>query len=95
MTRSAQHEGPLRVVGRWNPGAEVMLAVHALAGERVALTLVSASAELVLPALTVAEPFSLGHAHWYRLDDLLAGRGSARRGFAGRRRCSRGRDPPC
>jgi sulfide:quinone oxidoreductase len=59
------------VVGGGIAGAEAMLALRDLAGGRVALTLVSPATELVLPALTVAEPFALGHAQRYRLDDLL------------------------
>jgi sulfide:quinone oxidoreductase len=70
----AERDDPLRVVvvGGGIAGAEVMLGIRELAGDRVALTLVSPSVELVLPALTVAEPFALGHAQRYRLDDLLA-----------------------
>lgn len=60
------------VVGGGIAGAEVMLALRALAGDRVTLTLISPATELVLPALMVAEPFALGGALRYPLDDLLA-----------------------
>lgn len=50
------------VVGGGVAGVEALLALRALAGERVALTLVSARGELILPAMSVAEPFALGHA---------------------------------
>lgn len=65
---------PLRVVvvGGGIAGAETMLALRELAGDRVSLTLVSTNQELVLPALTVAQPFALGRAQRYALGDLLA-----------------------
>lgn len=59
------------VVGGGIAGAEALLALHDLAGDRVSLTLVSANDELVLPALTVAEPFALAQAQRYPLSDLL------------------------
>jgi sulfide:quinone oxidoreductase len=71
--RTDGHSEPLRVVvvGGGIAGAEVLLALRELAGDRVSLTLVSPGEELVLPALTVAEPFALGHAQRYSLADLL------------------------
>lgn len=67
-------DGVLRVVivGGGIAGAEAMLALRALAGDRVSLTLVAPNDELVLPALLVAEPFALGHAGRYSLAELLA-----------------------
>ena len=64
---------PLRVVvaGGGIAAAEVLLALRDLAADRVSLTLVSPSDELVIPALSVAEPFALGHAQRYALVDLL------------------------
>jgi sulfide:quinone oxidoreductase len=59
------------VAGGGIAGVEALLALRELAGDRVALTLVSANDELVLPALSVAEPFALGHAQRYGLVDLL------------------------
>ena len=50
---------------------EALLALRELAGDRVTLTLVSSNDELVLPALSVAEPFALGHAQRYGLAELL------------------------
>jgi sulfide:quinone oxidoreductase len=60
------------IVGGGIAGAEALLALRELAGERVSLRLVSASDRLVLPALAVAEPFALGGAPSYPLDDLVA-----------------------
>jgi sulfide:quinone oxidoreductase len=73
MTRAEGQSEPTRVIvaGGGIAGAEAMLALRALAGERVSLTLVSPSEELVLPALTVAEPFALGQAQRYGIRDLL------------------------
>src|SRR5436305_4601090 len=59
------------VVGGGVAGAEGLLALRELAGERVTLTLVSPGTELVLPALSVAEPFALGHAERIPLSDLV------------------------
>jgi sulfide:quinone oxidoreductase len=59
------------VAGGGIAGVEALLALRELAGDRVSLTLVSLNEELVLPALSVAEPFALGHAQRYALGDLL------------------------
>jgi sulfide:quinone oxidoreductase len=59
------------IVGGGIAGAEALLALHALAGDRVALTLVSDNDHLVLPALSVAEPFALGRAQRRPLGDLV------------------------
>lgn len=72
MNRSSgQRSEALRVVvaGGGIAGAETLLALHELAGPQAALTLVSATAELVLPALTVAEPFALDMLSVIRLTD--------------------------
>jgi sulfide:quinone oxidoreductase len=63
----------LRVVvaGGGIAGAEALLALRALGGDRVSLTLVSPSEELFLPALSVAEAFARGQAERYPLDALL------------------------
>jgi sulfide:quinone oxidoreductase len=74
MTPPAEeHPHPLRVVvaGGGIAAAEVLLALRDLAADRVSLTLVSPSDELVIPALSVAEPFAMGHAQRYALADLL------------------------
>ena len=59
------------VIGGGVAGAEALLALHELGGDRVSLTLVAPGDELVLPALTVAEPFGLGMAQRYPMGDLL------------------------
>lgn len=64
---------PLRVLiaGGGVAGAEALLALRELAGDRVQLTLLSPSDELVLPALSVAEPFALGHAQHVALQAVI------------------------
>jgi sulfide:quinone oxidoreductase len=54
---------PHRVViaGGGVAGLEALLALHALGGDRVALTLVSPAPDFVYRPLAVAEPFALGH----------------------------------
>jgi NADH dehydrogenase FAD-containing subunit len=47
------------VVGGGFAAGEALLALRDLAGERVSRTLVCPNDELVLPALTVPEPFAL------------------------------------
>jgi sulfide:quinone oxidoreductase len=74
MTQPPQEpSGPLQVVvtGGGIAGVEALLALRELAGDRVGLTLLSSNDELVLPALSVAEPFALGHGQRYGLVDLL------------------------
>jgi sulfide:quinone oxidoreductase len=51
------------VAGGGVAGLEALLALHALAGDRVALTLVSPTPDFVYRPLAVAEPFALGHQH--------------------------------
>jgi len=50
------------VAGGGVAGLEALLALHALAGDRVELTLVSPTADFVYRPLAVAEPFALGSA---------------------------------
>jgi sulfide:quinone oxidoreductase len=54
---------PHRVViaGGGVAGLEALLALHALAGDRVELTLVAPTPDFVYRPLAVAEPFALGH----------------------------------
>jgi sulfide:quinone oxidoreductase len=51
------------IVGGGVAGLEGLLGLHAMAGDRVRLTLVSPEAEFSYRPLAVAEPFALGHAH--------------------------------
>ncbi|MGZ8632465.1 MAG: FAD-dependent oxidoreductase [Solirubrobacteraceae bacterium] len=63
---------PQRVVvaGGGVAGLEALLALHALAGDRVELTLVSPTADFVYRPLAVAEPFALGAARKTPLADV-------------------------
>jgi sulfide:quinone oxidoreductase len=60
------------VAGGGVAGLEALLALHDLAGERVALTLLSDGDELVYRPMAVAEPFSRGRATRYPLAALAA-----------------------
>jgi sulfide:quinone oxidoreductase len=49
------------IAGGGVAGVEALLALHAMAGDRVDLTLVSPTPDFVYRPLAVAEPFALGH----------------------------------
>jgi sulfide:quinone oxidoreductase len=70
MTSSNQ---PLNVLvaGAGVAGLETVLALHDLAGDRVALTLLDPADSFRVRPMTVAEPFSAGHAGRYPLADLV------------------------
>ncbi len=53
---------------------EAALALREIAGGSLALTLLSAQPHFEYRPLAVAEPFDLGRAHRFALDELLAGR---------------------
>jgi sulfide:quinone oxidoreductase len=57
-------------------GLEALLALHDLAGDRVALTLLSPEAEFVYRPMAVAQPFGRGHAKRHRLGDIAASVGA-------------------
>jgi sulfide:quinone oxidoreductase len=70
---------PHRVVvaGGGVAGLEALLALHALAGERVELTLVSPTPDFVYRPLAVAEPFALGHQRRTPLAEATRATGAA------------------
>ena len=51
-------------------GLEALLGLHAMAGDRVHLTLVAPDADFSYRPLAVAEPFALGHAHSVPLSEF-------------------------
>jgi sulfide:quinone oxidoreductase len=51
------------VAGGGVAGLEGLLAIHAMAGDRVRLTVIAPDPEFTYRPLAVAEPFALGHAH--------------------------------
>ncbi len=63
---------PLRVLvaGGGVVGLESLLALRALAGERVRCTLLTPEPEFVYRPMAVAEPFARGHAARHRIDDI-------------------------
>ena len=70
---------PHRVVvaGGGVAGLEALLALHALAGDKVDLTLVSPTPDFVYRPLAVAEPFALGHQRRTPLTDATRTTGAA------------------
>ena len=65
------------IAGGGPAALEAALAVQRLAGERVRVTLLSDSAELVYRPFAVAEPFGLGEPQRFSLAALAADRGFA------------------
>jgi sulfide:quinone oxidoreductase len=64
------------VVGGGVAGLEALLALRALAGDRVTLTLVSEHEGFVDRPMTVAEPFGLGRAKHHSLPEIAAESGA-------------------
>ena len=58
------------IAGGGVAGLEGLLALHALAGERVRLTVIAPDREFSYRPLAVAEPFALGHAHRVSLSEF-------------------------
>lgn len=64
------------VAGAGVAGLEALLALHALAGDRVSTTLLDPGREFALRALGVGEPFAGPRAPTYDLDELCADHGA-------------------
>src|SRR5436190_1708555 len=64
------------IVGGGVAGLEALLALQALAGDRVDLTLVSQRDSFIDRPMTVAEPFGLASAPRHSLSELVAERGA-------------------
>jgi sulfide:quinone oxidoreductase len=69
--------GHVVIVGGGVAGLEALLALQALAGDRIDLTLVSQQDAFIDRPMTVAEPFHLGLAARHSLPELVAQRGAA------------------
>jgi len=69
---------PLRVVvaGGGVAGIEALLTLHALAGDRIDLTLVDAQLDFVSRPMKVAEPFARGRARRYPIADMARDAGA-------------------
>jgi sulfide:quinone oxidoreductase len=72
MTPTSSSSEPFKVLiaGAGVAGLEAALALRDLAGDRVALTLLTASPEFVYRPMTVIEPFAYGTARRYPLDEI-------------------------
>ena len=89
-TSNSPTPGHVVIVGGGVAGLEALLALQALAGDRVDLTLVSQHDWFVDRPVTVAEPFGLASAARHSVPDIVAERGATvrrrhRRGGARRR----------
>jgi sulfide:quinone oxidoreductase len=75
---AAARERPRRVLiaGGGIAALELLLALRILAGSRVAITLLSANADLAPPAMTVAEPFERGGAQRYAWSQIAEQQGA-------------------
>jgi sulfide:quinone oxidoreductase len=76
MSDQSSIPGRVVVVGGGVAGLEALLALRAVAGDRVALTLVSQDDEFVDRPVTVAEPFGLTSAARHPLPELAAEAGA-------------------
>ncbi len=78
MPSQAPHSEKLRVViaGGGIAALETVLALHDLAGDRVAMTLLAPDDEFVYRPLTVREPFAYARAARYPIASILAGTGA-------------------
>ena len=75
-TSDSPTPGHVVIVGGGVAGLEALLALQALAGDRVDLTLVSQHDWFVDRPVTVAEPFGLASAARHSLPDIVAERGA-------------------
>ena len=64
------------IAGGGVAGIETLLALHDLAGDRVALTLVAPQPDFLYKPLLVEEPFDLGPAERHELEPLAAEKGA-------------------
>ena len=78
------------IAGGGVAGLEALLGLHAMAGDRVRLTLVAPDPDFSYRPLAVAEPFGLGHAHRVPLSQFAEDAGAELVVDAARRRRRRG-----
>ena len=71
-TPTMENRPRVLVAGGGVASLELLLALRVHAGPRVAITLLSADAELALPAMTVAEPFARGGAQTHDWNAITA-----------------------
>jgi sulfide:quinone oxidoreductase len=77
MNNEPNHDGTrVVIVGGGVAGIETLLALHDLAGDRVALTLVAPQPDFLYKPLLVEEPFDLGPAERHELEPLVEEKGA-------------------
>src|SRR5829696_6158060 len=72
---SANHR--VLIAGGGVAGLEALLALHDLAGDRVALTLLAPEREFTYRPMAVAVPFARGHAERHDLEDVARATGAS------------------
>ncbi|HTU98010.1 MAG TPA: FAD-dependent oxidoreductase [Solirubrobacteraceae bacterium] len=79
MPTHTETNSPLRVIiaGGGVAGLEAAFALHELAGERVAVTVVSPGGEFIYRPLSIGEPFTASWAERYPLGPLVSEAGAA------------------
>ena len=75
MNCPAEERVRVLIVGGGVAAVEALLAMRALAGNRVELAVLSAQRELLYRPVTVAEAFGRGEARAYRLDEIVEDQG--------------------
>jgi sulfide:quinone oxidoreductase len=78
MSREPMSSLRVLVAGAGVAGLETLVVLRALAGERVAATLIAPDDAFAVRALDVFEPFGVGRSHRYPLDELAAELGVTR-----------------
>src|SRR5829696_9228312 len=74
MTETTPSE--VLIAGGGVAALEALMALHDLAGERVAITLIAPETTFTYRPMKVAEPFHLGHARAYDLADIARDHGA-------------------
>lgn len=76
MERMSQRPTRALIAGGGVAALELLLALRALAGERVEIDLLSTEREFVYKPFAVAEPFDVGEAHRFDLASIVRDRGA-------------------
>ena len=81
-TRMTERPSRVLIAGGGVAAVELMLALHALAGDRIAMELLAPESDFTYRPLVVAEPFKLGDTRRFDLDRIAAEHGARHRAGA-------------